>query len=208
MPPIDFNLYLITDRLNLPAGKDLVTQVEAALRGGVRAEQLREKDLLFHQLLPIAQKLRQLTRRYDARLLINGNLDVALTVEADGVHLPSHNPPIALARNILGEQAVIGVSTHSLAEVSAAELARADFVTFGPVYATASKAGLGTPTGPELLGKACRQSRIPVFALGGVTPERIAELRGTGCTHVACIGALLNVEEPQTAAENFLARQK
>lgn len=208
MNSVNFNLYLITDRLNLPADKDLLTQVEAALRGGVRAVQLREKDLLFHELLPIARQLRQLTRRYGARLLINGNLDIALTVEADGIHLPSHNPPIALARNILGERALIGVSTHSLAEVSAAEQAGADFVTFGPVYATASKAGLGEPTGLAPLGEACRQAGIPVFALGGVTPERVTELRGADCTHYACIGAILNASRPQTIAENFFAKQK
>jgi len=204
MNRVDFNLYLITDRLNLPPGRELLPQVEAALQGGVQAVQLREKDLLFHELLPIARQLRQLTRCYGARLLINSNLDVALTVEADGVHLPAHNPPIMLARSILGAEALIGVSTHSLAEVAEAEKAGADFVTFGPVYATASKIGLGEPTGLAPLGTACEQSGLPVFALGGITPDQVAELRACGCSHFACIGAILNDDQPQTAAEKFL----
>jgi thiamine-phosphate pyrophosphorylase len=204
MPTIDFNLYLITDRLNLPDGKNLLDQVEAALRGGVKAVQLREKDLLFHDLLPMAQQLRTLTRQYGAKLLINGNFDIALSVDADGAHLPSDNPPIELARNILGDEALIGVSTHSLAEVQTAEAAGADFVTFGPVYPTPSKAQYGAPVGFEKLREVCEVASIPVFALGGVTSEKVTALRGTGCSCFACIGAILNSDDPATVAKKFL----
>ncbi len=201
---IDFNLYLITDRLNLPAGKHLVGQVEAALRGGVKAVQLREKDLLFHELLPIARQLRQLTRRYDARLFINSNLDIALSVEADGVHLPADNPQIELSRSILDDKALIGVSTHSLEEIQSAAAAGADFVTFGPIFPTPSKAGYGAPVGLEKLEKACAASLIPVFALGGITPDKTSELISAGCRHFACIGAILNAGHPETVADQFL----
>lgn len=203
MSAIDFNLLLITDRMNLPEGTTLYDQVEAALRGGLRAVQLREKDLQFHQLLPIAQQLRDLTRRHDARLFINGNFDVALSVEADGIHLPSNNPPIDLAKSILGDKALIGVSTHTLDEVQSAAAAGADFVTFGPVYPTPSKAAYGEPVGLDKLSEACAETTIPVFALGGVTPEKAGELRAHGCDRVACIGAILHSDHPEAAVKAF-----
>lgn len=204
MSRIDFNLLLITDRLNLPAGMDLYGQIEAALRGGLQAVQLREKDLLFHELLPIAQQLRDLTRRYDAKLFINGNLDVALSVEADGIHLPSVNPPIGLAKHILGKNALIGVSTHSTEEVAGAAAAGADFVTFGPIYPTPSKAIYGAPVGLESLNQACTESPIPVFALGGVTPEKKLELVSAGCNYFACIGAIMHAKTPEIPVRNFI----
>ena len=204
MSRVDFNLYLITDRLNLPAGKNLLDQIEAALRGGVKAVQLREKDLLFHDLLPIARQLRSLTRRYDARLLINSNLDIALSVDADGVHLPADNPPIELARSILGDKALIGVSTHTVDEALSAATAGADFITFGPVYPTPSKASYGEPVGPTKLQEACETAPVPAFALGGVTPEKINELKTSGCARYACIGAILNSADPEATTRKFL----
>ncbi len=204
MRDIGFNLYLITDRLNLPAGKDLLDQVEAALRGGVRAVQLREKDLAAAELLPLAQRMRELTARYGAKLLINGDIETVLAARADGVHLPSDNPPVAAARRQLGPQALVGVSTHAVEEIESAAQDGADFVTFGPVYATPSKLAYGPPAGPEKLERACRQSVIPVFALGGVTPGRVADLHSAGCRHCACIGAILNADRPEDAAGEFL----
>ena len=145
--PVNFNLYLITNRLNLPAGKDLFAQVEAALRGGVRAVQLREKDLTAEELLPLAQQMRELTRKYNAKLLINRDIDIALAVGADGVHLGGNAMSVAEARKLVGRDRLIGVSTHSIDEVQKAEKDGADFVTFGPVYATPSKLPFGQPVG-------------------------------------------------------------
>ncbi len=110
--PIDFTLYLITDRHQVPAGRTLPETVEAALQGGVRAVQLREKDLSAAELLPLAMEMRDLTRRYGARLLVNDRIDVALAVDADGVHLGGHSLPVAMTRRLLGPDRLIGVSTH------------------------------------------------------------------------------------------------
>ena len=201
---VDFSLYLITDRRSLPPGQDLVATVRSALRGGVRVVQLREKDLSAAELYPLALALRQLTREFSARLLINDRIDLALAVDADGVHLGNHSLPIAVARELLGEQRIIGVSTHHADEVAHAAAAGADFVTFGPVYATPSKLVYGQPVGLEPLAIICANAPLPVFALGGVSAARLPELRAAGCQQAAVIGAILQAVDPEEAARGLL----
>jgi thiamine-phosphate pyrophosphorylase len=205
-PSIDFNLYLITDRRQLPAGRSLVEAVAAALAGGVRAVQLREKDLPAADLYPLARELRKLTARHGARLLINDRLDVAQAVDADGVHLGGPSLPIAVARKVLGPEKLIGVSTHRCDEILAAQRDGADFVTFGPVFFTPSKAAYGEPVGLDRLREACAAPSLPVFALGGVNLERLPELRSAGCWRIALIAAIFAAPDPEGAAAAFLAR--
>jgi thiamine-phosphate pyrophosphorylase len=204
--PVDFNLYLITDRLNLPAGKDLFAQVEAALRGGVRTVQLREKDLSARELLPLALQMRALTKKYDAKLLINREIDVAIAVEADGVHLGGECLTVVDARARLGKERLIGISTHAIEEIRQAQQDGADFVTFGPVYATPSKLKYGEPVGLDRLHAVVKEfgSVLPVFALGGVKRDRLPELLACGCRRVACIGAILFAENAESEARNIL----
>ena len=204
MPAVDFDLYLITDRRSLAPGRDLLATVRSALLGGVRAVQLREKDLSAAELYPLARELRRLTREFSARLLINDRVDLALAVDADGVHLGSHSLPIAVARQLLGDQRLIGVSTHHHDEVNSAVAAGADFVTFGPVYPTPSKAAYGPPLGLEPLAAACAHAPLPVFALGGVSAARILELRAVGCSHVALIADIMSAADPTAAAQSLL----
>jgi len=200
---VDFNLYLITDRRQLPAGLPLVDAMRAACEGGVRAVQLRERDLPAADLFPLALELRALTRRYGARLLINDRIDVALAAEADGVHLGAHSLPAAAARRILGPEPLIGVSTHRLEEITEASRGGADFVTFGPVYFTPSKAAHGKPAGLDLLRSACGISPLPVFALGGISPERVEPVMSAGAGGVALISAILAQPDPAAAARIF-----
>lgn len=200
---IDFKLYLITDRLGLPPGRNLVETVAAALAGGVRVVQLREKDLSPRELYPLALELRALTRRFGARLLINDRIDLAQAVEADGVHLAGSSLPTAVARRLLGAEALIGVSTHHLDEILTAAMEGANFVTFGPVYPTPSKAAYGAPVGLDALRAACSASPLPVFALGGITPFHISELLDAGVSGIALISAILAARAPQQAAENL-----
>jgi len=197
---IDFTLYLITDRHQVPAGHTLLATVEAALQGGVRAVQLREKDLPASELLPLAEELRALTRRFAARLLLNDRIDVALAVAADGVHLGGHSLPAAVARHLLGPQRLIGVSAHHSAEIAAAAAGGADFVTFGPVFATPSKAAYGPPLGIDALRKACTVAALPVFALGGIKAAHLSLLRNNGVHGTAVISAIMAAVDPETAA--------
>jgi thiamine-phosphate pyrophosphorylase len=207
-PYLDFNLYLITDRLNIPAGKDLFTQVEAALRGGLRAVQLREKDMSVDELLPLARQMRELTRKYDAKLLINREIDVALAVGADGVHLGGDSMSPVEARKRIGPDRLIGVSTHAIDEVLHAQQDGADFVTFGPVYATPSKLKYGQPVGLGRLREAVEElgQSLSIFALGGVNGELIPELLECGCHHVACIGAILFAEDAEVETRKIFSQ--
>jgi thiamine-phosphate pyrophosphorylase len=203
--PVDFKLYLITDRTQVAAGHTLCSAVEAALQGGVQAVQLREKDLPAAELLPLARQLRDLTRRHGARLLINDRVDLALAVHADGVHLGGRSLPTDLVRRLVGPELLVGVSTHSCAEISRAAEQGADFVTFGPVFATPSKAAFGPPQGLEALAEACRGSALPVFALGGITAERAAEVMRSGAAGIALITAILANPDPRSASSTFAA---
>jgi thiamine-phosphate pyrophosphorylase len=188
---------LISDRKLLPDGK-LLTVIEELLAAGLTLLQLREKDLSAAQLFPLALQLRKLTSRYNCKLLINDRIDLALAVEADGVQLGGHSLPADVARSLLGPKKLIGVSTHSTNEITRAAAAGADFVTFGPVYYTASKAVYGHPVGLSALRQACNISPIPVFALGGINLQNASEAMACGATGVAIISTLLTAESPSS----------
>ncbi len=198
---IDFRLYFVTDRQQT-AGRSLLDVVRAALDGGVRAVQLREKDLEGGELYQLAVQLRELTLRYQARLLINDRVDVALAVEADGVHLGQTSFPVPVARQLLGPGKLIGVSTHNPEEIAAA--VEADFLVFGPVYATPSKAKYGEPQGLIRLRQALTQSPLPLLAIGGITVERVPEVLRTGAHGIAVISALSAAPDPAQAANALL----
>jgi thiamine-phosphate pyrophosphorylase len=200
---VDFSLYLITDRMQT-AGRSLPAVVADALRGGLRAVQLREKDLAAGQLFELAVELRQLTSEYGAKLLINDRIDVALAVDADGVHLGKGGLPVAEARRILGNSRLIGYSAHSTDEAARAQLDGADFVTLGPVYHTPSKAPYGEPLGLNALTEAAGVVTIPVFALGGVKPSSVAEVLSAGARGVALISAIMTAQDPALATESLL----
>lgn len=192
-------LMLVTDR-NATAGRPLLDVVEAALHGGADAVQLREKDLGGRDLLELARRLLPLCRRYGARLLVNDRLDVALACDADGVQLPAASFALADARCLLGQEKLIGASTHTLAEVAAAARAGADFAVFGPVFDTPAKRAYGPPVGLDALEQAARAATIPVLAIGGITPTNAADVHAHGAAGVAAIGALLTAADPAAAA--------
>jgi thiamine-phosphate pyrophosphorylase len=200
---VDFSLYLITDRMQT-AGRALPAVVADALRGGLRALQLREKDLAAAELFEIAVELRRLTREYGAKLLINDRIDVALAAGADGVHLGKAGLPVREARRMLGSERLIGYSAHSADEALQAQLDGADFVTLGPVYHTPSKVQYGEPLGLGGLSEAVRVVTIPVFALGGVKHASVAETMSAGVQGVALISAIMAAPNPRAETEALL----
>jgi thiamine-phosphate pyrophosphorylase len=200
-----FFLYLVTDR-HRTAGRPLLDVVEAALQGGVDAVQLREKDLPGGALFELACRVRDLTRRYGARLLINDRIDVALAVGADGVQLPVDSFTPAEARRLLGTRALIGTSTHSVEQARAAAAGGADFVVYGPVFDTPSKRAFGAGLGLEALAQVTRAVTLPVLAIGGVTVDRVQSVRQCGVHGIAVIGAILDAEDPHNAAVTLRRR--
>ncbi len=200
---VDFDLYLVTDR-HQTGGRPLDTVVKEVMAGGVRAVQLREKDLPVRDVLRWAETLRSLTAGFGARLLINDRVDVCMAVGADGVHLRADSLPIPAVRKILGPERLIGQSVHSASEAIEAQRAGADFVVLGPIYDTPSKRAMGTPLGLSEIRSAAVRVAIPIFAIGGIRSDRIQEVIRSGACGVAVISALLQAPNPREAAEILL----
>lgn len=204
-------LYLVTDR-RATAGRPLVDVVRAALAGvpasarGAVAVQLREKDLPARDLTVLARELRAVTADAGAALYVNDRVDVALAVGADGVHLGGGSlTPDDVRRLSPGPALAIAVSTHARPDVwEAARSPHVRFAVFGPIWDTPSKRALGQPVGLDSLRDASELG-LPLLALGGVTPERVAACRTAGAWGVACIRAVLEAADPAAAVEEFLS---
>ncbi len=173
-----------------------------ALDAGVRLVQLREKALDRDALEALAEQVLSLVARYDAMLLINSVADIAVQMGAQGVHLPGGALPQA-ARDRIGSSFLIGYSTHTCAELDCAD--GADFVTYSPIFTPGSKPGYdGVEAGLAGLANAVAHSRLPVYALGGITPSRAARCRTTGCAGVAVMSGILAARDPAKAVREFL----
>ncbi len=209
---IDFELYLITDRKLFTNDYSLFTAIEDALKAGVKAVQLREKDLSTRELLGMAYKMKELTARYEAKLFINDRLDVAMSVDADGVHLGQSSMPAHAVRKAVNASRIthhasrflIGVSTHNQDEALTAEKEGADFITFGPVYPTPSKLKYGKPVGIDSLKKIAERVVIPIFGIGGIKPDNAKAVINAGAYGIALINGILGEDDVALAAEKYL----
>ena len=202
MDQLGFSLYLITDRAAAP--RPPADVVEECLAAGLRAVQLREKDLEVRELLALATPLREATRHHAARLLVNDRADVALAAGADGVQRTHASLPVSALRGIAPAGFLVGASVHSEAEARDAAGQGADFIVFGPVYDTASKRRYGPPQGLAALEAVTRAVDRPVLAVGGLTPERVPEVLAAGAAGVAVIGAIYAAARPAEATKAFL----
>jgi len=199
---LGFSLYLITDRAAAP--RPPADVVEECLAAGLRAVQLREKDLEARDLLALADTLREATQRHGARLIVNDRADVALAASADGVQRTHASLPVTALREITPPGFLVGASVHSEAEAREAATQGADFIVFGPVYDTASKRRYGPPQGLAALEAVARAVDRPVLAVGGLTPERVADVLAAGAAGVAVIGAIYAAARPADATKAFL----
>jgi thiamine-phosphate pyrophosphorylase len=203
---IDFKLYLITDRKLFPDNDAFFAAIEGALKGGVKAVQLREKDLPTRELLAMAYGMRELTSEYRAKLFINDRTDIALCAGADGVHLGQESMPVYAVRKIAGDGFLLGVSTHNLKEARLAEKEGADFITFGPLYQTPSKLKYGAPVGVETLNKVAVEIGIPVFGIGGIKLETIDAVMKSAPHGIAVISGILGEDDVKAAAEHYMKK--
>ncbi|MBI5408518.1 MAG: thiamine phosphate synthase [Nitrospirae bacterium] len=202
---LGFKLYLITDRKLVTRHASLVTAVKEALKGGVKAIQLREKDLGTRDLLKLAYKMRVLTNKYDAKLFINDRVDIALAVGADGVQLTQNSIPAdAVRKAVHASRFLIGVSTHSLKEAKDAEKAGADFITLGPIFRTPSKLKYGRPLGIDTLKEVAGKIKIPVLAIGGIKSHRVKEVKQSGAYGAAMISEIFGAEDIKEKAQEII----
>jgi thiamine-phosphate pyrophosphorylase len=203
VPAPEFDFYLISDR-HQTRGRDLLWILEEALEAGLKAIQLREKDLDGRHTFQLAERVRKLCDQYGAQLLINDRIDVALAVAAAGVQLGNASLPIEVARTLLGPRALIGASTHSLDEANQAVRSGADFVVFGPVFFTPSKAAFGAPQGLRALKEIVENVALPVYAIGGIKLENMADVLTTGVCGIALISGVIAAVDPRSASRSFL----
>lgn len=202
MPPVDFRLLLVTDRHQV-RGRSLSTVLQHAIQAGVQAIQLRERDLSTGELLSLAGAIQAMATLNSVSVIINDRVDLAMALELQGVHLRADSLSIRSTRRMIGPHKLIGVSTHSAEDVRRASHDCADYVVLGPIFDTPSKRSFGPPLGLDLLADVCRHSPVPIFAIGGVTCERVHEVRQAGAHGVAVIGALLTRNDIGTAVREF-----
>ena len=197
-------LYAIVDPLD--SGRAPVDLAAALLAGGARMLQLRLKAAPARELLEVARAVRPLARRAGALVIVNDRPDVARAAEADGVHLGQDDLPVAAARTVLGPDAIVGVSTHSLDQARSAAAAGADYLGVGPIFETTSKAGALPARGLELVRAVRAAVPLPLVAIGGITPETAPAVRTAGADAVAMIAALVRERDVQQAVRDVLAR--
>ncbi|MFQ4141825.1 thiamine phosphate synthase [Chlorogloeopsis sp. ULAP02] len=194
------HLYLVTSPT-----ENLLETVEAALKGGLTLVQYRDKNADDSTRIALAEKLRQLCHSYHAIFIINDRVDLALAVDADGVHLGQQDMPIAIARQLLGPHRLIGRSTTNADEMQRAIAEGADYVGVGPVYETPTK--IGKPAaGLEYVSYAAKHCSIPWFAIGGIDPNNINEVIDAGAQRVAVVRSIMQAEQPTLVTQYFLSQ--
>jgi len=192
-------LYLVTS-----PSPELLAIVEAALQGGLRLVQYRDKEADDREKLARATQLGQLCREYGALFLVNDRIDLALAAGADGVHLGQADAPVALARQVLGPQCLVGRSTTNPEELQRAIAEGADYVGVGPVYATPTKPDKPA-AGLDYVRYAAEHCPIPWYAIGGIDPHNLGEVLGAGAERVAVVRALMAAEQPRLVAQHLTA---
>ena len=198
-----FRLYAITDR-KLCAPRTLYDTIHDLLDVGVSAIQLREKDLSDAEYIKSAEPLCKLCHAYSAQLFINSRIKIAMNVGADGLHLPGDSVSVEKVVKKTNRRFIIGSSVHTLTEAKQRETEGADFITYSPIYPTLSKPGYGPAVGLDGLRKVTEGVNMPVFALGGITPERVSECLDAGAYGVAVMSGVMSPENGAQQAKVYL----
>jgi thiamine-phosphate pyrophosphorylase len=200
---MDPSLYVILDRA-AARGRDLEEILDATIAGGCRMIQLREKEWPTGRLLPLAERLRDRCRRAGVTFIVNDRVDLAVTVEADGVHLGQDDLPPRAARPLLRSGMVLGRSTHSVAQARQAQADGADYIAVGAMFPTQTKPDFEL-VGPELLRAVRPETKAPLVGIGGITHANVAQVIRAGADGVAVISAVCGASDPAAATREFLA---
>ena len=200
---IDYTLYLVTDR---GLSRERTTQhiVEAALRGGVTCVQLREKTCSTREFIDQALSIKDHLKRHNIPLIINDRVDIAQAVNADGVHLGQSDMPIKMAKAILKDSMIIGISAESIKEAVQAEKDGADYIGVGTIYATPTKTDTSPPLGPEGIHEIRKSVKIPLVAIGGLSIKNVGEVIKNGADGVAVVSAIVAADDPEKAARDLV----
>lgn len=198
----NYILYLVTDK-GLLRGRELSRCIEEAILGGVTLIQLREKDISTKDFYEEALRIKEITIKYNVPLIINDRLDIALAVDADGLHIGQQDMPLKLARKLMGEDKIIGVSASNIIEALKAEEEGADYLGVGAVFATATKDDAKNT--PLSVVKAIKESvKIPVVAIGGINETNVRCVMDTGIDGVSVVSAILAKDDVKLASQRLL----
>lgn len=197
-------LYIVLDSTAF-APRDLVDVLKEAAAAGARLFQYRDKAASMRDAYRQALRLREASADVGARLIINDRCDLALAVEADGVHVGQEDLPCGHARRLMGAGKIVGVSTHQAAQVEEATRAGADYVGFGPIFQTGSKPDRAPLVGLDGLRDARTRTPLPIFAIGGIRAETVQAVRQAGADGIAVIGALAKADDVGASVRAFLA---
>lgn len=200
---IDYSVYLVTDR-GLSRGRSTLEILQGAVRGGVTCVQLREKNCPIRDFIEQADSIKAYLRAHDIPLIINDRLDVAQAVGADGVHLGQSDMPLNVAREILKDSMIIGISAESLGDAIEAEKGGADYIGVSPIYATPTKTDTAPPFGLEGLREIRNAVRIPLVGIGGLTKDNAGEVIKHGADGVAVVSAIVSADDPELATKELL----
>lgn len=196
-------LYLVTDR-PLSLGRPIEEIVSEAVAGGVTMVQLREKDCPTGEFVVLARRLKALLAPLGVPLVINDRVDVALAVDADGVHIGQSDMPYEDARRLLGRDKIIGLSVENFSDLERANSLDVDYVGISPVYGTPTKSDTAEPFGLEGLRRAVAMSAHPTVAIGGMNAQTIGEVMAAGTDGVAVVSAICSAPSPRKAAQELL----
>lgn len=202
MKSIDYSLYLVTDR-SLMSSKTLEEAVESAILGGVTLVQLREKELSSREFYDTAVSIKAICDKYNVPLIINDRLDIALAVNAAGLHIGQKDIPLEVARKILGNDKIIGVSASTLEQSIEAFRGGADYLGVGAMYSTATKTDANSVSIKELR-EIISAVNIPVVIIGGINKARLADFKNINIAGCAVVSAVIAADEIKAAASDFL----
>lgn len=201
MKNIDLSLYLVTD--NSDDVEKFLNTIEEGIKGGVTVVQIREKTADTLEFYNLALKVNEITTKYDVPLIINDRVDVALAIDADGVHVGQSDMPCSVTRRLIGEDKILGVSAATIEEAKKAEKDGADYIGTGAVFPTATK-----DDAPKITKKDLKEIvdsiNIPVVAIGGITLENASQLNDTGIAGLSVVSAIMSSENPKESSEKLL----
>ena len=202
----DSSMYFITDSTNY-SEEEFLYRVEQALMGGITLLQLREKDKSTREYMDLAEKVHTLTKKYNVPLIIDDRVDVALAIDAEGVHVGQSDMPVSMARKLMGDDKIVGATTKTVPQALEAYEQGADYLGVGAIYPTTTKVKT-VLTSTETLGNICSAVPIPVNAIGGLNKDNIDVLKGIPIAGICVVSAIMKANDPKQAAVELQARAK
>ena len=202
----DSSMYFITDSTNY-SEEEFLYRVEQALMGGITLLQLREKDKSTREYIDLAEKVHTLTKKYNVPLIIDDRVDVALAIDAEGVHVGQSDMPVSTARKLMGDDKIVGATTKTVPQALEAYEQGADYLGVGAIYPTTTKVKT-VLTSTETLGNICSAVPIPVNAIGGLNKDNIDVLKGIPVAGICVVSAIMKADDPKQAAVELQTRAK